>query len=115
VCPIVREADGLAMSSRNTYLSPEQRENAPQLNQALIMSREMVEKGERSGPAIRKAIESKINGAKGAVIDYVAVVNAETLAELQTLEGKVLIALAVKFGTTRLIDNIQIDVRHQLA
>jgi pantoate--beta-alanine ligase len=115
VCPIVREADGLAMSSRNTYLSPEQRENAPRLNQALIMSREMVEKGERSGPAIRRAIESKINGVKGAVIDYVAVVNAETLTEQQTLEGKVLIALAVKFGTTRLIDNIQIDVRRQLA
>lgn len=115
VCPIVRETDGLAMSSRNTYLTPEQRENAPQLNKALIMSREMVEKGERSGPAVRKAIESKINGVNGAVIDYVAVVNAESLAELQTLEGKVLIALAVKFGTTRLIDNVQIDVRDQLA
>lgn len=115
VCPIVRETDGLAMSSRNTYLTLEQRENAPQLNKALIMSREMVEKGERSGPAVKKAIESKINGVKGAVIDYVAVVNAESLAELQTLEGKVLIALAVKFGTTRLIDNVQIEVKPQLA
>ncbi|BBO88060.1 pantoate--beta-alanine ligase [Desulfosarcina ovata] len=110
VCPIVREADGMAMSSRNTYLTPGQRADAPMLNRALLDTKEMIEKGERSVAVVSRNIEKQISGIEDATIDYVAVVNAHTLEEMEMLSGEMLVALAVKFGRTRLIDNIRIEV-----
>lgn len=110
VCPIVREADGLAMSSRNTYLTPEQRRQAVVLSKALFDARAKIAQGERRADVIAGQIENQIAAAAGAVIDYVAVVSARTLADLKILDGQVLVALAVKFGRTRLIDNILIEV-----
>jgi pantoate--beta-alanine ligase len=110
VCPIVREADGLAMSSRNTYLTPEQRANAPVLNRALLSAGKMIAAGERSAAVVRESILSLIEETEEAVIDYVSVVDAGTLGQMHTLNGDILIALAVTFGKTRLIDNLQITV-----
>ena len=105
VCPIVREADGLAMSSRNTYLSAQHRAQAVVLSQSLDEARQLIARGERNAATVIREIKRRIGSAQDAVIDYVSVVNAATLADLETLEGDILVALAVKFGSTRLIDN----------
>jgi len=110
VCPIERETDGLAMSSRNTYLSPRQRSDAVVLFQSLSEAQQMIEGGERSASTVTRFIRGKIEAVQDAVIDYISVVDAGTLADLQILEGEILIALAVKFGRTRLIDNVRITV-----
>ncbi len=110
VCPIVREGDGLAMSSRNSYLTPEQRTQAPVLHRSLCKAKEMIANGERSAAIIKQNIEKKIDAIGSAAIDYVAVVNAHTLETMESLKGEILIAVAAKFGDTRLIDNIQIEV-----
>lgn len=109
-CPIVREADGLAMSSRNTYLSPRHRAGAVVLFQSLTEAKQMIEGGERSAEALVSLIRTKIEAVQDAQIDYISVTDAGTLAELTTLAGDVLIALAVKFGKTRLIDNIRMKI-----
>ncbi len=105
ICPIVREPDGLAMSSRNRYLSPEDRRNATVLFRALEMIRERIEAGERSASVLIDAARSMIAATPGAKIDYIAVADWETLEPIEELDGEVLVALAVFFGTTRLIDN----------
>jgi len=110
VCPTVREADGIAMSSRNTYLTPGQRTDAPVLRRALNDATKMIVKGERNPVVIRQNIEKQIDGVEGAVIDYVSVVNGHSMEEVKTLNGEVLIAVAVKFGATRLLDNIRVEV-----
>lgn len=110
VCPTVREPDGLALSSRNQYLSAEERKNALVLSQSLAEARERIAHGEREGDALRERIRDRINATPGAEIDYVEVVNLDTLEPLSRLSGKVMIALAVRFGSTRLIDNVQIDL-----
>lgn len=110
VCPTVREADGLAMSSRNTYLSPQHRADAVVLSKSLFEARDMISKGERQAEAIRQYIESNIRALPDAVIDYIAIVDALTLSDVSWLDGETLIALAVKLGGTRLIDNIRIRV-----
>jgi pantoate--beta-alanine ligase len=111
VCPIQREADGLAMSSRNTYLTLEQREEAVILYRALNeAARQIHEGGQRSASAVVRSIKKSIGTVPDAVIDYVEVVDADRLTPLETLEGDILIALAVKFGKTRLIDNLQIRI-----
>jgi len=105
--PIVREKDGLAMSSRNVYLSAEQRSEALILHASLRRAEEMIEKGEMSATAIAAEVTRLIQTRPSAKIDYVAVVNAESLADIDSI-GRgvpVLVALAVRFGTTRLIDN----------
>jgi pantoate--beta-alanine ligase len=110
-CPIQREADGLAMSSRNTYLSPRQRTEAVILHHCLRdADRQIREEGQRDAKAVVKSIEKRIGAVQDAVIDYVEVVRADDLTPLSTLEGEILIALAVKFGKTRLIDNLQLKV-----
>ena len=109
-CPIVREEDGLAMSSRNVYLSPEDRKSAVVLSKSLMESEELIKKGETNGGKIRKYIIDRIQTEKNAVIDYVELVNADTLESVDEIKGRVLIALAVKFGSTRLIDNIIVEV-----
>lgn len=110
VAPIVREKDGLAMSSRNVYLSTGERKQALVLSRALRKAKQMVSKGERKASVIKNAIIQLIRGAKDAVIDYVEVVHPETLEDLTLFEDRALVALAVKFGSTRLIDNTLIKV-----
>lgn len=110
VCPIVREADGLAMSSRNVYLSKEEREKAPILYKSLELARKMIDEGERDPLKIKDTIEKIITQDAGAQLDYVAVVDAETLQNVLKIENRVLIALAARFGNARLIDNILVEV-----
>ncbi|ABN52135.1 MAG TPA: pantoate--beta-alanine ligase [Hungateiclostridium thermocellum] len=109
-CPIVREEDGLAMSSRNVYLSPEERKSAVILSKSLMEAEELIKKGETDAKKIRKYIIDRIQTEKNAVIDYVEVVNADTLENVDEIKGRVLVALAVKFGSTRLIDNVIVEV-----
>lgn len=111
VCPTVREKDGLAMSSRNTYLTPTQRTQAAGISQALFEARDLIGNGERNASRIRQSIEARIAAIDDAVIDYVSIVDANTLADVESLSGETLIAVAVKVGKTRLIDNIQVHVK----
>jgi pantoate--beta-alanine ligase len=104
-CPTVREADGLALSSRNVHLSPEQRAAAPVLRRALVAGRDLWASGERSGDAIRAAMAAVLAGEPLADPEYVSVADGLTLAELEVVERPTLLSLAVRFGTTRLIDN----------
>ncbi len=108
--PIVREEDGLAMSSRNVYLTPEERRAALMLNRSLQQAKAAIEAGERRGSAIRDTIIQTIETEKLANIDYVEVVAMSSLEPQEKLEGEILIALAVRFGKTRLIDNIMLTV-----
>lgn len=110
VCPIVRESDGLAKSSRNTYLSKEERNQSTVLFLSLMIAKQMIEDGERHAVVIKKSIEKNIKNESLAEIDYVSIANIETLKEIEVIKGEVLIALAVKIGNTRLIDNIQLEV-----
>lgn len=110
VVPTVREKDGLAMSSRNVYLSADQRRQATVLYRALRLAKARVAAGERSASSIVRLITQIIRRESGGKIQYVACVDALTLKPFKTLKGWVLIALAVFFGPTRLIDNIGIRV-----
>jgi pantoate--beta-alanine ligase len=111
VCPIQREPDGLAMSSRNTYLSPRQRADAVILHHSLCEAERQIQKdGQRSARAVAQSIRERIGTVPDAVIDYVEVVRADDLTALESLQGEILIALAVRFGKTRLIDNLQLKV-----
>jgi pantoate--beta-alanine ligase len=110
VCPIVREPDGLALSSRNQYLDAEQRREASRIPQALEEIRERIARGDRDATSLRKILASRLESIPGAVLDYAALVNADTLKPLNRLGGDVLVAVAVKFGATRLIDNILLSV-----
>jgi pantoate--beta-alanine ligase len=109
-CPTVREADGLALSSRNAYLDATQRRHAIALYSALQEARQRVDAGERDAVALRQLLADRIAATPGAALDYAAVVDAETLTPLTRLQGPVLLALAVKFGATRLIDNLSLCV-----
>ncbi len=110
VCPTVREADGLAMSSRNVYLSPTQRAQAPRIAQTLFEAREMIANGERRATVLAEYIKKSIATIDSAAIDYVSIADSKTLSDLEILSGEVLIAVAVKIGRTRLIDNIRVEV-----
>lgn len=109
-CPIVREADGLAMSSRNTYLSPAERQQALVLSQSLKAAEAAVAAGERQADALELLIRKTIEKAPSAEVDYVQIVDAHTLTPVVQLKGSVLIALAVKIGKPRLIDNCIVEV-----
>lgn len=106
VCPTVREPDGLAMSSRNTYLSPEERQAATVLFRALQAAKAHYEKGERDAERLREVMREVIRAEPLARLDYVSVAHPETLQELSYVEGPALLSLAVYIGKTRLIDNI---------
>jgi pantoate--beta-alanine ligase len=108
--PIVREPGGLAMSSRNQYLSPEERKSALGLHNALQEARRLVRSGERDATTIVGTMARMIRLAAHADIDYIEAVDASTLQVLDELKGEVLIALAVRIGSTRLIDNIKLKV-----
>lgn len=104
-CPIVREEDGLALSSRNTYLTKEQRVQAPIIFEALEMARKMLVRNEEKVSLIKESIRSCISKAELANLDYIEVVSFETLQPLESVTEPVLVAVAVFFGKTRLIDN----------
>ncbi|NLV21183.1 MAG: pantoate--beta-alanine ligase [Syntrophomonadaceae bacterium] len=108
--PIVREADGLALSSRNVYLDEEQRRQALVLSRSLQKARQLAEDGERNVSRLKQEIRKMIEAATQANIDYVEIYDAEDLGDVEEIRGSVLIALAVKFGNTRLIDNLIVEV-----
>jgi pantoate--beta-alanine ligase len=105
VCPIVREADGLAMSSRNVYLDPEQRQAATVLFRALSTAKEAYKKGERNGEKLRQLMKDVLAAETLAQMQYVSCADYDTLEELDEIKGKALLSMAVFFGKTRLIDN----------
>lgn len=109
VLPIVREADGLALSSRNAYLSKPERRAALVLHRSLAQARQMVEAGERDTAVITAAVAEFIRREPLALIDYVELVNPDNLKPRQRLEGACLLAIAVRIGKTRLIDNILLE------
>lgn len=104
-CPIVREADGLALSSRNTYLSDEERKAALILNKSLTLGKEMIEAGEKDAAKVREAIIKNMETEPLAKVDYVEIVDNENLEPVQTIDVPCLVATAVYIGKTRLIDN----------
>lgn len=108
-CPIVREPDGLAMSSRNTYLNSNERKAALILSQSLFKAKSLVDQGNRNAAEIRDFITAAIQSEPLAHIDYIEIVNAITLEKIDEIRGNVLIALAVEFGKIRLIDNIRME------
>jgi pantoate--beta-alanine ligase len=108
-CPTVREADGLALSSRNVHLSAEERLAAPVLHRALLAARARWETGERSAAALRAAMRETLAAEPLTDVEYVSVADGKTLRELETVDGPALLSLAVRFGTTRLIDNEPLD------
>lgn len=108
-CPIVRESDGLAKSSRNTYLSTEERQAALILSKSLAKGREAIEAGELSASKIIDIIEQNLHTEPLARVDYVEVVDFENIQRVETIGRETLIAIAVFIGKTRLIDNIIIS------
>jgi pantoate--beta-alanine ligase len=104
--PIVREPDGLAMSSRNAYLSPEERKAALVLSGSLQRAKALYDDGVRDADAIRSAMNGLLGAEPLAQVDYVSVADTETLLELETIAGSALVSLAVRIGKTRLIDNV---------
>ncbi|MBR5627521.1 MAG: pantoate--beta-alanine ligase [Thermoguttaceae bacterium] len=105
-CPIIREKDGLAMSSRNKYLSPTERENATVLYRSLETAREIIESGVRDAKQVRETVRQMIEAVPDTKIDYICIADPDTLGEMSSIAGNVVILLAVRFGSTRLIDNI---------
>lgn len=110
IAPIMRESDGLAMSSRNIYLTPEHRKQAVVLYQSLMHAKKLIEQGERHADHVKEEIRSMIGQMPDAEIDYIEIVDTTNLNPLQHLQGEVLIALAVKIGKPRLIDNVIVRV-----
>ena len=109
-CPIVREADGLAKSSRNTYLNPEERKAALILSQSLKKGQEAIQQGERDAKKVIDIIRENLQTEPLARIDYVEVVDFENIQRTATIEGETLVAIAVYIGKTRLIDNFIVNI-----
>ena len=105
-CPTIREADGLAMSSRNTYLSSEQRQAATVLYKSLMLAEQLYGQGERNAGVILSRMTEMIEKEPLAEIDYISVADTVTLQELTLIQDKALVSMAVKIGNTRLIDNV---------
>jgi pantoate--beta-alanine ligase len=110
VCPIIREADGLAKSSRNRYLSPAARRRALSLSQSLKAAQQSVDEGCRDAKTLEATIRDVLKTAGAATIDYIAIVDPETLLPIEQLTGRTLAALAVKIENTRLIDNCLLEL-----
>lgn len=109
-CPIIREADGLAKSSRNTYLNEQERSAALVLSQAVALGEEMVKQGERNADVIVEKMTQLIEKEPLASIDYVSAVDGTTMQSIHQIQGNVLVAMAVYIGKTRLIDNFIVEV-----
>jgi pantoate--beta-alanine ligase len=105
VCPIIREPDGLAMSSRHVYLSPEQRRAAVSLYEAIRLAEELWSRGERDAGRLRQIVIDHIRQQPLAEIEYVSIADMGTLEELETVKTSALLSLVVRFGKTRLLDN----------
>jgi pantoate--beta-alanine ligase len=108
--PTVRESDGLAMSSRNVYLNPQERQAATVLVKALTLARNLWGKGERNAETIRQEMTSLISSEPLAKIEYVSIADTQTLEELSKIDGPALASLAVRIGKTRLMDNMVLTV-----
>ena len=106
ICPIVRESDGLAKSSRNVYLTPEQRAAAPVLRRALLAAQGAWDAGERDGERLRQVMLETLAAEPLAKVDYVSAADPVTLAELGQAERGALLSMAVRVGRARLIDNM---------
>lgn len=109
-CPIVREKDGLAKSSRNTYLSEEERRAALILSKAIFLGEQLVKQGERKASILKEKMKELIESEPLANIDYIEVVDANSIEKVEQLSGSVLTAIAVYIGRTRLIDNFIISI-----
>jgi pantoate--beta-alanine ligase len=109
VCPTVREADGLAMSSRNSNLTPDARKEATCLYHSLLAAKELFDEGERNAERLRAAMEEVINAAELARLEYVSVAHPDTLQELAVVHDRALLSLTVFFDNVRLIDNMVVD------
>jgi pantoate--beta-alanine ligase len=109
VCPTVREKDGLAMSSRNAYLTAEERPSAVVLYKSLCLAKDMYGGGERDAAVIKKAMNELISAVPAAKIDYISIADTGTLDEVDVIRGRTLVSLAVRLGKPRLIDNIILE------
>ena len=109
-CPIVREEDGLAKSSRNTYLNPDERKAALILSKSLKKGKEAIDNGERDSQKVISIIKANLETEPMARIDYVEVVDFENIQRTSKIEGEVLVAIAVYIGKTRLIDNFIVNI-----
>ena len=109
VCPTVRHSDGLAVSSRNQYLTEQQRKDATYVYKSLEECRKLINSGITDSKTIIAKMRKILNQAPSIKIEYISIVDADTLQELKKITGKVLTAVAVKIGSTRLIDNIVVD------
>jgi pantoate--beta-alanine ligase len=108
VCPIVRDADGLALSSRNVYLSPDDRHRALALRQSLVLAEKIISGGERNPLVVRERMLAHIAAVGGVGVEYMAIVRDGTVEEVAEIDGPITIAIAARVGTTRLIDNVRI-------
>lgn len=111
VCPIAREVDGLAMSSRNAYLTQTERAQAPVLFNSLKLAENLILNGERDATVVIQRLKDVIAKNSNAVVDYVSIADATTLEELAECRGTMLVSLAARFGNTRLIDNITLELQ----
>ena len=109
-CPIIREEDGLAKSSRNTYLSKDERKAALVLSRSLEIAKDALRKGERNANNIKNSIKEVLNSEPLAKIDYVEIVDSDSLKSVEIIERNVLIPIAVYIGKTRLIDNFTFEI-----
>ncbi len=107
----VRDPDGLALSSRNAYLTPEQRARAPVLHQALLAAEALFQAGERDAEALRDAVRVRLAPDAGLSVDYVSVADPDTMREVGRIDDRALLSLAVRLGQTRLIDNLVLAAR----
>jgi pantoate--beta-alanine ligase len=111
-CPTIREANGLALSSRNNYLSPQQKKDATGIYRSLQTARKMINAGVKNPKTITARMRKILSSADSLTgIDYISIVDAETLEDLRRIAGRALVAVAARFGHTRLIDNILVDAR----
>lgn len=108
VCPIVRDVDGLALSSRNVYLSPDERRRALVLRKSLQLAQEIIASGEHDALVVRERMLALIASAGGVGVEYVAIVRDGAVEEVPRIDGPVTVAVAARVGTTRLIDNVRI-------
>jgi pantoate--beta-alanine ligase len=113
VCPTVRQADGLAVSSRNQYLTRQQKKDATFLYRALKKTESLIKQGTKRSKTVIGEAKKVLKQVPSIKIEYISIVNAQTLQELDKITGRVLIAVAVKIGSTRLIDNILIDTKRE--
>lgn len=110
VCPTVREPDGLAVSSRNKYLTQQQKKDAANIYKSLMKSREMIDAGVKDVSKIAAEMRNILQNVPSIEIEYISILEADTLGNIDRIGGKILAAVAVKIGSARLIDNILVDV-----